>query len=103
MPATCKICSDPNRKAIDQALLAKIPRQKIADQYGLHIRALGRHVTNHLNNTLARKPGKPWERQPGEKPRQWNAFEAYLKLCTENQDRDVSYAELARAIGRNTE
>src|SRR6266480_3587329 len=35
--------------------------------------------------------------------RQWNAFEAYLKLCTENQDRDISYAELARSLGLSTE
>jgi uncharacterized protein YjcR len=46
---------------------------------------------------------KPWERRPGERARAWNAFEAYLKLCTENQDHDVSYAELARSLGLSTE
>src|SRR5437667_11053064 len=98
MSAMCRICSHPNRKQIDEALLAKTPRQKIADQYGVSVRAVGRHLANHLNGALAPKALKPWERRPGERPRQWDAVEAYLKLCTENQDRDSSYAEFARAL-----
>jgi len=103
MSAICHICSHPNRQAIDEALLAKTPRQKIADQYGVSIRSVGRHLANHLNGALGPKALKPWERRPGERSRLWNAFEAYLKLCTENQDCDVSYAELARSLGHNPE
>ncbi len=103
MSAMCRICSHPNRKQIDEALLGKTSRQKIADQYGVSVRSVGRHLANHLNGALAPKALKPWERRPGERARQWNAFEAYLKLCTENQDRDISYAELARSLGLSTE
>src|SRR6266581_2355283 len=103
MSAMCRICSHPNRKQIDEALLGKTSRQKIADQYGVSVRSVGRHLANHLNGALAPKALKPWERRPGERPRQWDAFEAYLKLCTENQDRDVSYAELARSQGLSPE
>src|SRR6266542_5025671 len=103
MPAICRICSHPHREAIDKALLASTPRQKVADQHGLHLSSVQRHIVNHLHGRLSPKQLQSWERRPGEKPRQWNAFEAYLKLCTENQDRDVSFAEFARSLGRNPE
>jgi len=106
MSAICKICSHPERKAIDEALAresSKTQRQKLADRYAVSERSVYRHTIHHLNGPLTPKHLKPWERRPGEKSRQWNAFEAHLKLCTENQDRDVSYAELARSLGRSTE
>src|SRR5216684_1391735 len=103
MSAICRICSHPNRKEIDEALLGKVPCQKLADEYGISVRCVGRHSVNHLNGPLTPKGLKPWERQPGERARPWNAFEAYLKLCTENQDRDISYAELARSLGLSPE
>jgi DNA-binding transcriptional ArsR family regulator len=103
MSAICRICSHPNRKEIDEALLANAPRQKVADQYGVSVRSVGRHLANHLNGALSPKAPKPWERRPGERARQWNAFEAYLRLCTESQDRDISYAELARSLGLSPE
>src|SRR5439155_24020188 len=103
MSAMCRICSHPNRKQIDEALLGKTSRQKIADQYGVSVRSVGRHLANHRNGALSPKALKPWERRPGERARHWNAFEAYLKLCIENQDRDISYAELARSVGLNSD
>src|SRR5689334_7103230 len=88
MSAICRICSHPNREGIDKALLASTPRQRVANQYGLHLSSVQRHTVSHLHRALTPGQVKLWERRPGEKPRQWNAFEAYLKLCTENQDRD---------------
>jgi Putative ATPase subunit of terminase (gpP-like) len=101
MPALCRICSHSERENIDKALLAKTPRQKIADQYGIGLSSVGRHVARHLNGPLAPKQLKPWDRRPGEKLRQWNGFETYLRLCTENQDRDVTFVEVAKALGRS--
>jgi hypothetical protein len=101
MSALCRICSHSERENIDKALLAKTPRQEIADQYGIGLSSVGRHVARHLNGPLAPKQLKPWDRRPGEKLRQWNGFETYLRLCTENQDRDVSFVEVAKALGRS--
>lgn len=103
MSASCPICSHPARKQIDEALLGKTKRQEVADRFSLTPRILRRHITNHLREPISAKSLKAWERRPGEKPRQWNAFELYLKLSTEHQERDVSFAEVARALGRGTE
>jgi hypothetical protein len=100
MPAVCKVCSHPQRNEIDAALASKTPRHEIMLRYSVKKDSLSRHFHKHIA-ALLRHESKPWDRLPGEKPRQWEAFECYLRLCTENLERDVTYVEVARLIGRS--
>src|SRR5438128_6220430 len=58
MSAICKICSHPERKAIDEALAresSKTQRQKLADRYAVSERSVYRHTIHHLNGPLTPK------------------------------------------------
>src|SRR5262250_2190522 len=102
MPAACRICSHPQRDAIDAALVSKTPREQIMVRFGVKRDTLRRHLYKHIG-ALVKSESKPWDRRPGERPRQWEGFETYLRLCTEHLDRDVTFAEVARLLGRSPE
>jgi hypothetical protein len=49
MGRQCTICTHPNRSDINQLLLERqVPYRIIAEQYGVSIAAIKRHVRNHL-------------------------------------------------------
>jgi hypothetical protein len=53
MPQPCTICTNPQRSAIDRALVEATPKRRVASQYGLTEAAVRRHVAAHLPSTLA--------------------------------------------------
>ncbi len=54
MPRNCSVCSNPEKEAIDQALVAKTAYRTIADRYGLSHQALMRHKAEHLPAVLVK-------------------------------------------------
>jgi len=53
MPRTCTICTNPDRAAIDRALVAGDAYRTIAQRYGTSATALHRHKADHLPAKLA--------------------------------------------------
>jgi hypothetical protein len=55
MPRTCTVCTHPERREIDRALVARSASYRdIAGQYGVSRTAISRHTQEHLPETLAR-------------------------------------------------
>jgi len=55
MPRRCTVCNHPDREKIDRALFAKVSSAEIAGRYRtIGERAIRRHRTNHLPETLAK-------------------------------------------------
>jgi len=54
MPRTCTICSHPDRKAIDAALVGREAYRHIAGRFGTSTGALQRHKSEHLPASLVR-------------------------------------------------
>ena len=53
MARQCSICTNEQRDAIDQALIAGTGYRKIAEQFGVSPAALSRHLRRHLVALLA--------------------------------------------------
>jgi hypothetical protein len=54
MPRSCTICTDPERDAIDAALVAGEPFRRVAAQYSLTEQAIRRHRKAHLPAALTK-------------------------------------------------
>ena len=54
MPRTCTVCSNPERGAVDWALVAGAAFPALAAKYRVSEDALGRHKANHLPAALAK-------------------------------------------------
>ena len=54
MPRKCSICSHPDRKEIDAALVNRASLRNIAKQFGSSAAALHRHKRDHLPAVLAK-------------------------------------------------
>jgi len=54
MPRPCTICSNPEKTAIDSALIEATPYRRIASEYNLSEAAVRRHAKRHLRETIAR-------------------------------------------------
>jgi transposase-like protein len=55
MPRTkCRVCTSPDREAIDQAIIRGGSYRTIAEEYGLGRMSIQRHAASHLPATLAR-------------------------------------------------
>lgn len=48
MPRTCTVCSNPEREAIDRALLSGEPNRRIAAHHAVSEQAVRRHKADHL-------------------------------------------------------
>src|SRR5918998_159300 len=55
MPRSCTVCTHPDRTEIDEALVGGVSSAEIAGRYRtIGERAIRRHRTNHLPETLAK-------------------------------------------------
>jgi IS30 family transposase len=55
VPRSCTVCTHPDRAKIDEALVAGVSSAEIAGRYRtIGERAIRRHRTNHLPETLAK-------------------------------------------------
>jgi|SRR5208337_4831527 len=54
MPQPCTICTNPQREAIDRALVESTPKRRIAAQHGLAESAVRRHAAAHLPKALVK-------------------------------------------------
>jgi hypothetical protein len=54
MPRVCTICSHPQRRQIEAALVACVPNTRIATKYAVDEAAVRYHTTNHVHATLTR-------------------------------------------------
>ena len=122
----CRVCSHACRQEIDVALLSRTPQRTVVAKYGLSAGAVARHVLNHLRqpeqrlSSISNQPehaplqleqtqprierrGEPaaWERQPGESRPAFSAFQTYLEFSAAHPEREVSYDEVGRALGKN--
>jgi hypothetical protein len=62
-PASCTVCSHPQREAIDHLLVAgTLSRRAIALQYGLVHTSLDRHKNNHLERRIAKAAERKQEK-----------------------------------------
>jgi len=52
MPRQCTICTHPDRKQIEQALVSGRSLRNVAEQYGCSATALHRHKQGHLPSSL---------------------------------------------------
>ena len=52
MPRRCSVCVHPDKRAIEKALIDKVPRRAIVATYGVSKSALGRHKEQHLPASL---------------------------------------------------
>lgn len=52
MPAPCKVCTHPDREAIDSALVSGEPNRRVAKAYGLTEASVRRHKLSHIPKFL---------------------------------------------------
>jgi hypothetical protein len=57
MPRVCTVCSHPAREAIDTALVASVPKRRIATQHAIDEAAVRRHARGHLPAQLQKAAG----------------------------------------------
>ncbi|MFT4225000.1 hypothetical protein [Micropruina sp.] len=49
----CKVCTHPERKSIDAALMMGMPRRQVAASFGVHRDSMRRHYDRHLKAIAA--------------------------------------------------
>jgi hypothetical protein len=54
VPRTCSICTHEDVRAIDRALVSRVPYRNIAERYSLSLGAVTRHNKEHLPELLAK-------------------------------------------------
>jgi hypothetical protein len=54
MPRVCTICSHPDRRRIEAALVACEPNRRIASRFGVEEISIRRHAAEHVHATLSR-------------------------------------------------
>lgn len=61
MAAACKICTHPDRHAIERAIIDGLSNRRIAAQYGLSATGVRRHESEHLARQIAEIVAAPPE------------------------------------------